>query len=69
MEEIIYKQICSLGKPSGDFVNITHLLNFDLSRTLEEWSNFQQLKRKIGTEIGDAIMGEIVEEIIELFFR
>ncbi|KAK9988706.1 hypothetical protein SO802_028945 [Lithocarpus litseifolius] len=69
MEEIIYKQICSLGKPSGDFMNITHLMNFDLSSTLEEWSNFQQLKRKIGTEIGDEIMGEIVEEIIELFFR
>lgn len=68
-EEIIHKQICSLGKPSGDFMNITHLMNFDLSSTLEEWSNFQQLKRKIGTEIGDAIMGEIVEEIIELFFR
>lgn len=69
MEEIIYKQICSLGKPSGDFMNITHLMNFDLSSTSEEWSNFQQLKRKIGTEIGDAIMGEIVEEIIELYFQ
>ncbi|KAK7840938.1 hypothetical protein CFP56_016092 [Quercus suber] len=69
MEEIIYKQICSLGKPSGYFMNITHLMNFDLSSTSEEWSNFQQLKRKIGMEIGDAIMGEIVEEIIELYFQ
>jgi hypothetical protein len=69
MEEIIYEQICSLGKPSGDFTNITHLMNFDFSSTLEEWSNFQQLKRKIGIEIGNAIMGEVVKEMIELFLQ
>lgn len=62
MKKIIYKQ-------TGDFTNITHKMNFDFSSTIEDWSDFQQLERKIGMKIGDAIMDEILKEIVDLFLQ
>lgn len=62
MKKIIYKQ-------TGDFANIAHKMNFDFSSTLEDWSDFQQLERKIGMKIGDAIMDEILKETVDLFLQ
>ena len=39
------------------------------SDTLEEWNYFRQPQRNIGFELGDTIMDEIVEEIIDLLRR
>ncbi|KAE8008161.1 hypothetical protein FH972_004701 [Carpinus fangiana] len=61
-KKIIYKQ-------TGDFTNITHKMNFDLYSTLEDWSDFQQPERRIGREIGDAIMDEILKEMVDLFLQ
>lgn len=69
MEKIIFEQICSRRKQSGLFDDVNHLMDLDISRTLEDWSDFQQPKRKIGMEIGDAIMDEIVKEMIDLFLQ
>jgi hypothetical protein len=62
IKKIIYKQ-------TGDFTNLTHKMNFDLSSTLEDWSDFQQSERRIGREIGDAIMDEILKEMVDLFLQ
>ncbi|KAG6652154.1 uncharacterized protein LOC122314454 [Carya illinoinensis] len=69
MEIMICEHICSWGKQAGGFTNkLTHQMNFDFSKTLEEWCDFHQLKREIGMKIGDAIMEEIVREMIDFFY-
>lgn len=60
----ICEQICSWGKQ-----NEAQTVNFNVSSTIEDWDYLQQLNRKIGIEIGDAIMNEIIQEIIDLFLQ
>ncbi|KAF2294327.1 hypothetical protein GH714_009321 [Hevea brasiliensis] len=47
--------------------NAAQHINFDVSSIVEEWDDIQQLHRKIGIEIGDAIMDEIIQEVISFF--
>ncbi|XP_041013728.1 uncharacterized protein LOC121256973 [Juglans microcarpa x Juglans regia] len=65
MEIMICEHICSWGKQAGGFTNKIHQMKSDFSATLEEWCDFHQLKREIGMKIGDAIMEEIVREMID----
>ncbi|KAK6241209.1 hypothetical protein SCA6_006598 [Theobroma cacao] len=53
------EQIYSCTKYSRDS-------SMDFSNTLEEWNYSRQMQRKIGFELGDTIMDEIIEEIIYL---
>lgn len=62
MEKIIREQ-------TGDLTNMIHRMNFDFSSTSEDWSDLQRLERRIGVEIGDAIMDEFVKEIVDLFLQ
>ncbi|KAJ7967602.1 DUF4378 domain-containing protein [Quillaja saponaria] len=66
---IIHKQIPLWRKQSGEVRSHIHLMSVNILVTSEEWRNFQKLNRKIGMEIGDAIMDDIFKEIMNLFFR
>lgn len=57
--KIICEKICPWGNQNG-----AQHLNFDVSSIIEEWDDVQKLHRKIERDIGDAIMDEIIQEII-----
>lgn len=67
--KIICEHICSWVKQSGDVTNIIQLIHSDFYDFTEEWSNFQLISRKIGIEIGNDIMDEIILEMIDLYFQ
>ncbi|OMO73828.1 hypothetical protein CCACVL1_17114 [Corchorus capsularis] len=43
--------------------------SMDFSNTVEEWNYSQKLQRKISFELGDTIMDDIVEEMIDLLWQ
>ncbi|KAA8545748.1 hypothetical protein F0562_020801 [Nyssa sinensis] len=62
--KVICEQIYSWGKQCGDVTNITQLINLDFSYTVEEWGDLSPIIRDFGIEIGDAILDDIVTEMI-----
>ncbi|KAJ7013321.1 hypothetical protein NC653_003114 [Populus alba x Populus x berolinensis] len=62
--KIICDQICSCGKQNAD-----EQINIDVTSVVEDGSYLQQLNRRIGIEIGDAILNEIIQEVIDLSFQ
>ncbi|KAG6789692.1 hypothetical protein POTOM_005811 [Populus tomentosa] len=62
--KIICDQICSCGKHNAD-----EQINIDVTSIVEDGSYLQQLNRRIGMEIGDAILNEIIQEVIDLSFQ
>lgn len=58
-----------LEKQCGEFNRISHFLCRESCILLEEWGNFQKLHREISKEIGDAIMDDIVKEILDIFLN
>uniref|UniRef100_A0A5B7BJB2 DUF4378 domain-containing protein n=1 Tax=Davidia involucrata TaxID=16924 RepID=A0A5B7BJB2_DAVIN len=62
--KLICEQIYSWGKHCGDVTNINQLINLDFCNTMEEWRDFSQITRDIGIDIGDAILDDIVTEIM-----
>ncbi|CAK7330227.1 unnamed protein product [Dovyalis caffra] len=62
--KIICEQICSWGKQ-----NAAEQINIDVSSTVEDGCYLQQLNRRIGIEIGDTILNEIIQELIDLLFQ
>ncbi|KAE9447072.1 hypothetical protein C3L33_21035, partial [Rhododendron williamsianum] len=60
----ICDQISSLGKQYGDVKTINHLIHLDFSDTTAEWRDFQLVQEKIGIEIADTILYDIVMEMI-----
>ncbi|KAF7113464.1 hypothetical protein RHSIM_RhsimUnG0041100 [Rhododendron simsii] len=60
----ICDQISSLGKQYGDVKTIKHLIHLDFSDTTAEWKDFQLVQEKIGIEIADTILYDIVMEMI-----
>lgn len=66
--KLICERITSWGKQAGDETNTNCLLDLDFLDSVEEWCAFEQQKREIEFEIGDAILEEIKNEIVtELF--
>eukprot|EP00257_Ricinus_communis_P026233 XP_025013647.1 uncharacterized protein LOC8268925 [Ricinus communis] len=61
---VIYEQICSWANQ-----NSAQKTKFDVSLVVEGWEEMKRLDRKIGTQIGDAIMDEMTQEVIGLFFQ
>jgi uncharacterized membrane-anchored protein YjiN (DUF445 family) len=59
--KIICEQICSWGKQEA-----TEQININVSSTVEYGRYSQQ---RIGTEIGDAILNEIIQEVLDLFLQ
>ncbi|KAJ6985149.1 uncharacterized protein [Populus alba] len=59
--KIICEQICSWGKQEA-----TEQININVSSTVEYGCYLQQ---RIGTEIGDAILNEIIQEVLDLFLQ
>ncbi|KAA8536294.1 hypothetical protein F0562_028772 [Nyssa sinensis] len=64
--KMICEQMHSWGNQRGDVTNIIQLISFDFSNTMEKWSDFQPLAREIGMEIGDAILADIITEMIDV---
>lgn len=63
--KIICDQICSCGKQNAD-----EQINIDVTSIVEDGGSYlQQLSRRIGIEIGDAILNEIIQEVIDLSFQ
>ncbi|XP_011030299.1 PREDICTED: uncharacterized protein LOC105129784 isoform X2 [Populus euphratica] len=62
--KIICDQICSCGKQNAD-----EQINIDVTSIVEDGYYLQQLNRRIGIEIGDAILNEIIQEVIDLSFQ
>jgi len=56
--KIICEQICSWGKQATEQINI------NVSSTVEYGCYLQQ---RIGIEIGDAILNEVIQEVLDLF--
>lgn len=50
-------------------VKITQLLPKESCIISEEWIHFEKLKRVIHMEIGDAIMDDIVKEMLDIFLN
>ncbi|XAR61993.1 hypothetical protein NMG60_11016562 [Bertholletia excelsa] len=49
---------------SGNETNTTQLLNSDFTASVREWRDFELQVRKIGSEVGDAILEDISREIV-----
>lgn len=64
LRQLISEKIKGWGKQSGDISNITQLLDSDFIHSKIEWSDFQSERRDVGVDVADAIMGEIVREIV-----
>lgn len=66
---IIQEHFSLLEKQCTQVKKITHLLHTESSVTVtsQEWDNIQIVNREIHREIGDAIMNDMVREIIDLF--
>ncbi|KAJ6754872.1 DUF4378 DOMAIN PROTEIN [Salix purpurea] len=63
--KIICDQICLWGKQNAD-----EQINIDVTSIVEDGYYLQQrLSRRIGIEIGDAILNEIIQEVIDLSFQ
>lgn len=67
--EELWKLVCEnvwlWSRDSIDETNIAHMLNSDFMASLEEWSYASdQHKNEIAMEIGDAILEDIVNEIV-----
>lgn len=62
--KIICEKVCSWGKQSVYLKDIAQMINLDFSTEMEQWNNFQLLNSDIRIEIGDAILDDIVSEVI-----
>ncbi|PIN19098.1 hypothetical protein CDL12_08229 [Handroanthus impetiginosus] len=65
----LWKLVCEnvwiWSQDSVDEANIVHLLHCDLLDSIEEWSSdFEEKREEILMEIGDAILEDIVNEIV-----
>ncbi|KAJ7946185.1 Hyphally regulated cell wall protein [Quillaja saponaria] len=63
------KELPLWRKQSGEFRSQTYVMSVNSLVTSEEWKNCQKISRKLGMEIGDAIIDDIVKEIINLCFQ
>ncbi|KAF7811097.1 uncharacterized protein G2W53_032073 [Senna tora] len=61
------EQFWFLEKQYREVRRITHLLHTESCAISEEWRNFQRLNGGIEMEIGDAIMDDIVKEMLDIF--
>ncbi|KAB2627676.1 hypothetical protein D8674_032471 [Pyrus ussuriensis x Pyrus communis] len=63
--KLIYEKLGSWGgKQAGHEANVNVLSELDLLGSREEWDDSYQEKREIGSEIGDAILEEIIKGIV-----
>lgn len=62
--KLICERIKSWGKQAGDKTNINYFLDLDFMDLGEEWSAFEQQKREIEMEIGEAVLEDIKNELV-----
>ncbi|XP_015885098.3 uncharacterized protein LOC107420617 isoform X2 [Ziziphus jujuba] len=62
--KLLSEKMKGWSRHGGDQRNITHLLHSDVSDSTQEWTGFEPETREIGLEIGDAILDEIMNEIV-----
>ncbi|XP_068327420.1 uncharacterized protein [Pyrus communis] len=62
--KLVYEKLGSRGsKEAGHQANVNFLLESDLLASAEEWGDNYQERREIGSEIGDAILQDIIKDI------
>ncbi|CAN6539756.1 unnamed protein product [Malus baccata var. baccata] len=62
--KLVYEKLGSWGdKQAGHQGNVNFLLEWDLLASAEEWGDNYQGRREIGSEIGDAILQDIIKDI------
>ena len=66
LQDIINEQIYLLDKQNAEVTKIFNLPHTESSITTGDWRNFHKLNGEVQEEIGDAIMDDIIKEIIEL---
>ncbi|GFZ10140.1 hypothetical protein Acr_21g0007390 [Actinidia rufa] len=62
--KLLYEDIRTWSKLSGNETNPTHMLNSDFVASVGEWSDFETQTREISAEIGDAILEDISKDIV-----
>ncbi|XP_009361074.2 uncharacterized protein LOC103951432 [Pyrus x bretschneideri] len=62
--KLVYEKLGGWGsKQAGHQANVNFLLESDLLASAEEWGDNYQERREIGSEIGDAILQDIIKDI------
>ncbi|XP_057469242.1 uncharacterized protein LOC130758375 [Actinidia eriantha] len=62
--KLLYEDIRTWSKLSGNETNTTHMLNSNFMAPVGEWSDFETQTREISAEIGDAILEDISKAIV-----
>ncbi|KAF9621525.1 hypothetical protein IFM89_022543 [Coptis chinensis] len=65
--KMICEQICFWAKQCGNVTNITQLIRSSLCESVDEKNAFKAQTRKIGIDISNAILEEIVSEVSDGF--
>lgn len=62
--KLIEEKIGCWGKKYGEELNLAVLLELDFRNSAEAWISYKPYRRRIGCEIGDAILEELMNQIV-----